>query len=158
MQIPIDISFRGLPRWERAEAEVRARAVELERFFDRITSCRVLVEAPRLNLESSFDVVDPDEIAERRVGIDPSRMIECPACLVPAACVVIGEREIDYRVQMLGGPDGAAAVFVECFHLLELRDRRHAGPGFAFEEAQPCGPAERRPALAGGGAPRICKQ
>ena len=49
MQIPIEISFRGLPRWERAEAEVRARAVELERYCDRITSCRVIVEAPRLH-------------------------------------------------------------------------------------------------------------
>ena len=46
MQIPVEISFRGLPRWEKAEAEVREHAAELERFFDRITSCRVLIEAP----------------------------------------------------------------------------------------------------------------
>lgn len=45
MRIPVEISFRGIPRWEKAEAEVRARAAELER-FDRITSCRVLIEAP----------------------------------------------------------------------------------------------------------------
>jgi len=45
MQIPIEITFRGMPRWEKAETEVRKRARELERFFDRITACRVLIEA-----------------------------------------------------------------------------------------------------------------
>jgi cold shock CspA family protein/ribosome-associated translation inhibitor RaiA len=49
MQIPVEISFRGVPRWEKAEAEVRERAAELERFFNRITSCRVLIEAPHLH-------------------------------------------------------------------------------------------------------------
>ena len=48
MQVPVEITFRGVPRWDRAEDEVRKRATELERFYDRITSCRVLVEAPRL--------------------------------------------------------------------------------------------------------------
>jgi cold shock CspA family protein/ribosome-associated translation inhibitor RaiA len=46
MQIPLEIAFRGVPRWEKAEADVRAHAAELERFCDRITRCRVLVEAP----------------------------------------------------------------------------------------------------------------
>lgn len=46
MQIPVEITFRGMPRWEKADTEVRAHAAELERFFDRITSCRVLIEAP----------------------------------------------------------------------------------------------------------------
>ena len=49
MQIPVEISFRGVPRWDRAETEVRKHAAELERFFDRITSCRVLIEAPHLH-------------------------------------------------------------------------------------------------------------
>jgi len=46
MQIPVEISFRNMPRWETAENEVRAHTTELERFFDRITSCRVVIEAP----------------------------------------------------------------------------------------------------------------
>ncbi|HEX5136003.1 MAG TPA: HPF/RaiA family ribosome-associated protein [Planctomycetota bacterium] len=49
MQIPVEITFRDLPRWEKAEDEVRKRAAELERYFDRITSCRVLIEAPHLH-------------------------------------------------------------------------------------------------------------
>lgn len=46
MQIPVEISFRGMPAWDKAEAEVRERAAELERFYDRITSCRVVIEVP----------------------------------------------------------------------------------------------------------------
>jgi cold shock CspA family protein len=49
MQIPVEISFRGLPRWEKAEEEVHKRAAELERYFERITSCRVAIEAPHLH-------------------------------------------------------------------------------------------------------------
>lgn len=48
MQIPVEVSFREVPHWEQAEEEVRLRAAELERFFEKITSCRVLVEAPHL--------------------------------------------------------------------------------------------------------------
>jgi ribosome-associated translation inhibitor RaiA len=47
MQVPLEITFRGMPRWEQAEATVRKHAKDLERFFDRITSCRVLIEASR---------------------------------------------------------------------------------------------------------------
>jgi len=49
MQIPVEITFRDLPRWEKAEDEVRKQAAELERYFDRITSCRVVIEAPHLH-------------------------------------------------------------------------------------------------------------
>jgi len=49
MQIPVEITFRDMPKWEKAEEEVRKRAAELERFFDRITSCRVVIEAPHLH-------------------------------------------------------------------------------------------------------------
>ena len=46
MQIPLQIGFRGMPSSEAIEARVRARAAELERFHDRITGCRVMIEAP----------------------------------------------------------------------------------------------------------------
>jgi len=48
MQIPVEISFRGLPAWERAEEEIRTRAASLEKYCENITSCRVVVEAPHL--------------------------------------------------------------------------------------------------------------
>lgn len=45
MQIPLQITFRGLPPSDAIEAKVRDRARKLERFHDRITSCRVVVAA-----------------------------------------------------------------------------------------------------------------
>ena len=44
MQIPIQVTFKGVERSDAVEARVRERAQKLERFADHITSCRVVVE------------------------------------------------------------------------------------------------------------------
>lgn len=46
MQIPLQISFRGMEPSPAVELKVRERVTKLERFSDRITSCRVVVESP----------------------------------------------------------------------------------------------------------------
>ncbi|MCE2510461.1 MAG: ribosome-associated translation inhibitor RaiA [Alphaproteobacteria bacterium] len=46
METPLQISFRNMDPSEAVEANVREKASKLERFFDRITSCRVVIEAP----------------------------------------------------------------------------------------------------------------
>ena len=46
MQIPLHISFHNLDRSEAIDACVRAEAGKLDKFFDRITACRVALEAP----------------------------------------------------------------------------------------------------------------
>jgi ribosomal subunit interface protein len=46
MELPIQITFRGMPPSTAIEAKIRERAAKLEAFFDRITSCRVVVEEP----------------------------------------------------------------------------------------------------------------
>ena len=46
MKIPLEIVFRNMDRSEAIEARVRERAERLGRFSDRITRCRVAVEAP----------------------------------------------------------------------------------------------------------------
>jgi ribosomal subunit interface protein len=46
MQLPVQISFRGMEPSDAAEAKVRERAAKLDRFYDRIMSCRVVVESP----------------------------------------------------------------------------------------------------------------
>jgi len=46
MQIPLKISFRNLPPSDAIEAQVRARVAGLERLYDKITGCRVVVESP----------------------------------------------------------------------------------------------------------------
>jgi ribosomal subunit interface protein len=45
MQLPLQITFRNMAPSEAIEAQIRERSSRLERFHDRITSCRVLVEA-----------------------------------------------------------------------------------------------------------------
>jgi cold shock CspA family protein/ribosome-associated translation inhibitor RaiA len=44
MQVPLQITFRRMPSSEPLAALIRERAEELDRFFDRIISCRVAVE------------------------------------------------------------------------------------------------------------------
>ena len=46
MQIPLQVTFRNMERSETIEEDVRQHALKLEEFSDRITSCRVVVEAP----------------------------------------------------------------------------------------------------------------
>ncbi|MEN8132371.1 MAG: HPF/RaiA family ribosome-associated protein [Pseudomonadota bacterium] len=45
MQIPLQIVFRGFPHSDAVEANVRKKAVKLEKFYPRIIGCRVVVEA-----------------------------------------------------------------------------------------------------------------
>lgn len=44
MQLPIQITFRKMDTSPSVEAHIRERAEALEKFFGRITSCRVVVE------------------------------------------------------------------------------------------------------------------
>jgi len=46
MDIPLQVSFRNMDRSEAVEARVREKAEKLEKYFDHLTSCRVVVEAP----------------------------------------------------------------------------------------------------------------
>ncbi len=46
MQIPLEITFRHMAPSAAVEANIRERAAKLERYFDRIIGCRVVVEAP----------------------------------------------------------------------------------------------------------------
>ena len=44
MQIPVHIAFHGVDPSEAIEERIRDKVGKLERYFDRITSCRVTVE------------------------------------------------------------------------------------------------------------------
>lgn len=46
MQIPVQITFRGMDSSPAVETRIHAKVEKLETFHDRITSCRVVVEAP----------------------------------------------------------------------------------------------------------------
>jgi len=46
MQIPVQIAFRGMDSSPALEARIREKTQKLEQYHNRITSCRVVVEAP----------------------------------------------------------------------------------------------------------------
>lgn len=46
MQTPLQITFRNLENSPTVEAKIRERVEALERFYNRITSCRVVIEEP----------------------------------------------------------------------------------------------------------------
>ena len=46
MQLPVQITFRNVVRSDALEEKIRERAIRLDSYYDRITSCHVTVEAP----------------------------------------------------------------------------------------------------------------
>lgn len=46
MQVPIELSFRGMEHSDDVDELVRENVANLERFYDRIVACRVMVESP----------------------------------------------------------------------------------------------------------------
>lgn len=46
MKIPLEITFRGLPRSEAIEADAREKAGKLDQFCDSIMACRIMIESP----------------------------------------------------------------------------------------------------------------
>ena len=45
MQVPLEITFRGVSHSEAIESRIREKAAKLEQFCDSIISCRIVVEA-----------------------------------------------------------------------------------------------------------------
>lgn len=46
MKFPLEIAFRDFDSTESLESKIREKAEKLEQYYDRITSCHVVVEAP----------------------------------------------------------------------------------------------------------------
>ncbi|MDA0239709.1 MAG: HPF/RaiA family ribosome-associated protein [Proteobacteria bacterium] len=46
MELPVQISFKDVQHSDAVEARIREKVEGLEKYYDRITSCRVVVEAP----------------------------------------------------------------------------------------------------------------
>ena len=46
MQVPVQITFRGIPSSDAIEVRIQEEAEKLEKIYDNITSCRVVIELP----------------------------------------------------------------------------------------------------------------
>jgi len=77
MKLPLQISFRHLPRTPEVEAAIEENATRLDRFVDRIMSCRVVVDMPHQHHQHGnlyqvrIDLTVPDD--ELVVNREPSR-------------------------------------------------------------------------------------
>ena len=89
MEIPLHITFRNMPRSQAIEDNVREKVSKLECFYDRIMSCRVIVEAPHRHhrkgkaYEVRIDLTVPgDELvinhSPKRLKAAESRLAEGP--------------------------------------------------------------------------------
>jgi ribosomal subunit interface protein len=76
MQLPLQITFRHMESSPAVESRIRERVEELERFFDRIVSCRVVVECrhPRRRQGNLFRVRVDLKVPGREIvaGRDPA--------------------------------------------------------------------------------------
>jgi ribosomal subunit interface protein len=75
MRIPLQISFRNMDASDAVEADIRDKVGRLDRFYERITGCRVIVEAPHRHRHKGnlYDVriditVPGEEIVVQRSG------------------------------------------------------------------------------------------
>jgi ribosomal subunit interface protein len=47
MKIPLQVTFRDMPPSDAVETRIREKADKLNRFYDRIMGCRVVIEMPQ---------------------------------------------------------------------------------------------------------------
>lgn len=66
MKLPLEITFRDIPKSDFVEANIREKAAKLDTFYDHIMACRVIVEAPHSHKQKGtlyhviIDVTVPD--------------------------------------------------------------------------------------------------
>jgi ribosome-associated translation inhibitor RaiA/cold shock CspA family protein len=71
MQVPVEITFRGLQRSDAVEAEIRRHVDALERYCDRITSCHVTLTLPHHHARQGrlFEVMIRLEVPRRELVV-----------------------------------------------------------------------------------------
>jgi len=62
MQIPLQITFHGIDHSDAVETRIREKVAKLELLFDRITSCRVVIEAHHRNTSNLHHKGEPFHI------------------------------------------------------------------------------------------------
>jgi ribosome-associated translation inhibitor RaiA len=63
MQIPLQITFHGIDHSDAVEERIREKTAKLEQLCDRITSCRVVIEAHHRNTSSLHRKGEPFHIS-----------------------------------------------------------------------------------------------
>jgi ribosomal subunit interface protein len=80
MQVPVQVLFRNMAPSPAVEEKIRERAAKLDRYYDRITACRVVVETPHRHqhqgrgyrIRVDLTVPDGEILADSGHGEDPA--------------------------------------------------------------------------------------
>ena len=126
MQVPLEIAFHHTESSDWAEAEIRERVAELEKIYDRLTSCRVRVEQRATNNNGTIPPVVHIELG------------------IPGRPDVVVSHEPDHLMRKYQRPDLHKAIN-EAFRiaerqLLDIKEKRdgrtkgihHDGPNQAL--------------------------
>jgi len=88
MQLPVQITYRNMEPSETVETMIHEKATKLDRFYDRIMSCRVVIEAPHKahRFGTQYQVrltigVPGGEIVVNRDPAEPAEFKELPLAL-----------------------------------------------------------------------------
>lgn len=109
MQIPLQITFKNMETEESLEREIRKRAKKLDRFFDHIMSCRVVVDIPHRHKAkgNQYDIridltVPGDEIVVTRSTTDKSNEHKDPHISIKDAFAAASRQVEDYSRKLRG--------------------------------------------------------
>jgi hypothetical protein len=66
MEIPVQVMFRGMLVWDAAERACWEQARKLDRYFDRVNGCRVVVSTRHRYHTKGQDPLSPEPRPRRR--------------------------------------------------------------------------------------------
>lgn len=102
MQVPLEVAFHNIDSSDWAETEIRARVADLERIYDRLTSCRVRVDQRATNNNGTIPPVVHIELG------------------IPGRKDVVVSHEPDHLLRKYQRPDLHKAIN-EAFRIAERR-------------------------------------
>jgi putative sigma-54 modulation protein len=120
MKIPLQITFHGIDHSNALEERIRDKALKLEQIYDKITSCRVVVEPHHRNTSSLHRKGEPFHIrinvtvpgAELVAGRDPkdSHINEDVGVAVRDAFDCMGRQLKEFVTRQRSGGNARAAA------------------------------------------------
>lgn len=109
MEIPLQITFKNMETDNALEKEIRERAKKLDKFFDHIMSCRVVVDIPHKHkvrgnqYDIRIDITVPgNEIVVTRSTLDPDKTHKDPYISIKDAFNTAVRQLEDYARRLRG--------------------------------------------------------
>jgi ribosome-associated translation inhibitor RaiA len=125
MGYPLQITFRDMPPSAAIESQIREKAAKLDLFYDRIMSCRVIVQAPHRHhhkgkayqVSITIGVPGPDIVINhpaKRLSVDQSAALEATA------------RAENHRPSKHGAHEDVYVALRDAFHAAERKLQLYA--------------------------------